>query len=89
MVNIFKKIFILYFINEIIKFQIKQRQFIKEPNREETYNMPQLIPFYFVNQLSFALLAIIYLIFIMSKSVLPYFTLQQVIRVYITKLANK
>lgn len=50
--------------------------------------MPQLIPFYFVNQLSFALLAIIYLIFIMSKSVLPYFTLQQVIRVYITKLAN-
>ena len=50
--------------------------------------MPQLIPFHFVNQLSFALLAIIYIVFIMSKSVLPYFTLQQVIRVYITKLSN-
>ena len=50
--------------------------------------MPQLIPFYFVNQLSFTLLAIIYLVYILSTTILPYFTFQQVIRLYITKLTN-
>lgn len=51
--------------------------------------MPQLIPFYFVNQLSFAFLALLTLIYIISKYLLPLFTLQQVIRMYIIKLNNK
>jgi len=50
--------------------------------------MPQLIPFYFVNQLSFAFLALLGLIWIISKYILPLFTFQQVIRMYITKLGN-
>lgn len=50
--------------------------------------MPQLIPFYFVNQLSFAFLALIGLVFLFSKFILPLFTFQQVIRLYITKLSN-
>jgi F-type H+-transporting ATPase subunit 8 len=50
--------------------------------------MPQLIPFYFVNQLSFAFLALLGLILIFSKYILPLFTFQQVIRMYITKLGN-
>jgi len=50
--------------------------------------MPQLIPFYFVNQLSFAFLALLGLIWIFSKYILPLFTFQQVIRMYITKLGN-
>ena len=51
--------------------------------------MPQLIPFYFVNQISFAFLTLLALIYIFSKYILPLFTLTQVIRVYITKLSNK
>jgi F-type H+-transporting ATPase subunit 8 len=51
--------------------------------------MPQLIPFYFLNQLfiSFAILTI--LIFILSKYVLPAFVNLHVIRMYITKLSKK
>lgn len=51
--------------------------------------MPQLIPFYFVNQLSFLLLTLVVLIYVLSKYILPAFTLQQVIRLYIKKLDNK
>ena len=51
--------------------------------------MPQLLPFYFVNQLTFSFLTLLALIYILSKYVLPLFTLQQVIRMYITKLNNK
>ena len=51
--------------------------------------MPQLLPFYFVNQLSFSFLSLLALIYIISKYILPLFTYQQVIRMYITKLSNK
>jgi F-type H+-transporting ATPase subunit 8 len=51
--------------------------------------MPQLIPFYFLNQLSFSFLTILVLIYVFSKYILPLFTFQQVIRMYITKLSKK
>nr|QKQ12906.1 Atp8 [Sparassis crispa] len=51
--------------------------------------MPQLIPFYFLNQLSFSFLVLLTLTYIISKYFLPLFTFQQVIRMYITKLNNK
>ena len=51
--------------------------------------MPQLIPFYFVNQLSFSFLTLFALVYVFSQYILPYFTLQQVVRMYITKLTNK
>jgi len=51
--------------------------------------MPQLIPFYFLNQLSFSFLTLLTLIFVFSKYILPLFTLQQVTRMYIIKLSNK
>lgn len=50
--------------------------------------MPQLIPFYFLNQLSFSFLTILILIYVFSKYILPLFTFQQVIRMYITKLSK-
>ena len=50
--------------------------------------MPQLIPFYFVNQLVFSFLTLFALIYIFSKYILPLFTFQQVTRTYITKLIN-
>lgn len=51
--------------------------------------MPQLIPFYFINQLSFAFFTILALIFVFSKYILPVFTLTQVTRMYITKLGSR
>jgi F-type H+-transporting ATPase subunit 8 len=51
--------------------------------------MPQLIPFYFLNQLTFAFAILIILIFIFSKYILPSFTYLQVTRLYITKLNKK
>ena len=51
--------------------------------------MPQLIPFYFINQLSFSFLTLLVLIYGFSKYILPLFTFQQVVRMYITKLSNK
>jgi F-type H+-transporting ATPase subunit 8 len=50
--------------------------------------MPQLIPFYFLNQLSFSFLTLLVLIYVFSKYILPLFTFQQVIRMYITKLSK-
>ena len=51
--------------------------------------MPQLIPFFFINQLSFSFLTLFTLIFVFSKFILPLFTYQQVVRLYITKLTKK
>ena len=51
--------------------------------------MPQLIPFYFINQLSFSFLTLLVLIYVFSKYILPLFTYQQVVRMYITKLSKK
>ena len=51
--------------------------------------MPQLIPFFFANQLFFTFISLFTIIYIISKYILPVFTLQQVIRTYITKLSKK
>nr|YP_009690270.1 ATP synthase F0 subunit 8 [Fomitiporia mediterranea]QEG57050.1 ATP synthase F0 subunit 8 [Fomitiporia mediterranea] len=50
--------------------------------------MPQLIPFFFINQLSFSFLTLLTLIYLFSKYILPLFTYQQVVRMYITKLSK-
>lgn len=51
--------------------------------------MPQLIPFFFLNQLYFSFIVLFGLIYILSKYVLPLNTLQQVVRIFIVKLNNK
>jgi F-type H+-transporting ATPase subunit 8 len=48
--------------------------------------MPQLLPFYFVNQITFALAALFTITYVMSVYVLQYFVQLFVTRVYITKL---
>jgi F-type H+-transporting ATPase subunit 8 len=50
--------------------------------------MPQLIPFFFVNQFIMPFITLFALIYIFSKYILPLFTFQQVIRMYITKLSK-
>ncbi len=51
--------------------------------------MPQLIPYFFLNQIIFAFAVLLILVYILSKYILPLFTLLQVTRIYITKLNNK
>lgn len=48
--------------------------------------MPQLLPFFFVNQLFFAFAGMLVLVYVCSKYILPLFTELSVARVYITKL---
>jgi F-type H+-transporting ATPase subunit 8 len=63
------------------------RRVTKQSNKLN--RMPQLIPFFFLNQLSFSFLTLLVLIYVFSKYILPLFTFQQVIRMYITKLSKK
>ena len=51
--------------------------------------MPQLVPFYFLNEIVFAFTLMVLNIYIFSKYILSLFTFQQVVRMYITKLSNK
>ncbi len=51
--------------------------------------MPQLIPFYFVNQLLFSFITLAILVYVLSKYILPLFTYKNVVRLYLTKLTNK
>jgi F-type H+-transporting ATPase subunit 8 len=48
--------------------------------------MPQLVPFYLVNQLSFALLGLLALTVVMSQYVLPALLQLQVTRAYLVKI---
>ena len=48
--------------------------------------MPQLIPFFFFNQLLSSFLVLSILVYVFSKYILPSFTYTQMIRLYITKL---
>nr|YP_010044444.1 ATP synthase F0 subunit 8 [Trichosporon inkin]QPF23685.1 ATP synthase F0 subunit 8 [Trichosporon inkin] len=48
--------------------------------------MPQLLRFYFVNQITFALLPLFIITYVMSVYILPYFVQLFITRVYITKL---
>ena len=50
--------------------------------------MPQLIPFFFINQISFSFLTLLILIYVFTKFILPSFTYQQVVRLYITRLTK-
>ena len=66
--------------------KLRQQRLIKKNVFKLT--MPQLIPFYFMNQLSFSMLSLLVLVYFLSKYVLPNFTFQNVIRMFITKLSN-
>jgi len=48
--------------------------------------MPQLVPFYFVNQVLFTFIILIIMIYIFSKNVLPRFVRLFLTRVFISKL---
>ena len=50
--------------------------------------MPQLTPFYFVNEVTFAFVVIIITIYMLSESILPGFIRLFLARTFISKLFN-
>jgi F-type H+-transporting ATPase subunit 8 len=48
--------------------------------------MPQLVPFYFVNQVTFTFVILIIMIYLFSKNVLPKFVRLFLTRIFISKL---
>lgn len=48
--------------------------------------MPQLIPFYFINQVTFVFALILIILYVFSKYILPKFVALFTTRLYITKL---
>lgn len=48
--------------------------------------MPQMLPFYFVNQITFALLGLFVVTYVMSVYILPAFVQLLVSRVFVTKM---
>ena len=48
--------------------------------------MPQLVPFYFVNQIIFTFVILIIMIYVFSKNILPRFIRLFLTRVFISKL---
>jgi F-type H+-transporting ATPase subunit 8 len=69
---------------EILSLKNKHKKTIKIP----WIKMPQLIPFYFFNQIFVSFLVLLGIIYLLSKYILPLNTFQQVIRQYITKLGK-
>lgn len=48
--------------------------------------MPQLTPFYFINQVTFAFALLVIMIYVFSKFVLPRFVRLNTTRIFISKL---
>jgi F-type H+-transporting ATPase subunit 8 len=48
--------------------------------------MPQLVPFYFVNQVTFAFILLPVMIYVFSKYILPRFVRLFITRIFISKL---
>ena len=51
--------------------------------------MPQLIPFYFVNQYICLALSVLVLIYIFSRFIVPFLSSQQVVRMYMAYLLER
>jgi F-type H+-transporting ATPase subunit 8 len=48
--------------------------------------MPQLVPFYFINQVRFAFILLVIMIYVFSKFILPRFVRLFITRIFISKL---
>jgi len=48
--------------------------------------MPQLVPFYFINQIIFTFIIIVIMIYVFSKNILPRFVRLFLTRIFISKL---
>ena len=55
-------------------------------NKNNLIIMPQLVPFYFINQITFTFIVLSFLIYIFTKNILPRFVRLFITRLYITKI---
>jgi F-type H+-transporting ATPase subunit 8 len=72
------KVFILL-INNNVKIIITLKLYNKK-------KMPQLVPFYFINQVTFAFILLVIMIYVFSKYILPRFVRLFISRIFISKL---
>ena len=61
-------------------------QFIKVSKYNKYIDMPQLVPFFFVNQVVFTFVILTVLIYAFTKYILPKFVRIFISRIYINKL---
>ena len=59
---------------------------LKKNLKKKKINMPQLVPFFFVNQVVFAFVILTVLIYTFTKFILPKFVRIFISRIYINKL---
>lgn len=59
---------------------------IKKSRQKINQKMPQLMPFFFVNQVVFTFVILTIIIYIFSKYILPKFVRLFISRIYINKL---
>lgn len=52
----------------------------------DTFNMPQLVPFFFINQIVFAFALLVVMIYVFTKYILPRIVKLFLTRTYISKL---
>lgn len=74
-----KNILYLYLTTDIVfsnVYRIKKKEI----------KMPQLVPFYFVNEVTFAFILLIIMIYTFSKYILPRFVRLFISRMFISKL---
>jgi len=55
-------------------------------NHKYKQQMPQLVPFYFINEVTFAFILLVTMIYIFSKYILPRFVRLFLSRMFISKL---
>jgi F-type H+-transporting ATPase subunit 8 len=68
----------IYFFSISLNFVLNMKKKIKI--------MPQLIPYYFLNQVIFTLILILIVLYIFSKYILPMFVFLNIIRIVYTEL---
>ena len=69
------RLFIPYMVSVLLYFKKLKKK-----------KMPQLVPFYFINQVTFAFVLLPVMIFVLSKYILPRFVILFLSRLFISKL---
>src|SRR5438045_3585785 len=80
------KFFIIFkfiFFNVLLIYLYLINNYIKNKKKRD---MPQLVPFYFINQVTFAFILLVIMIYVFSMYILPRFVRLFATRIFISKL---
>ena len=73
-------------ITNKLKTSVSHQTMVNFTEKEIQHLMPQLVPFYFINQVTFAFILLVAMIYILSKYILPRFVRLFLSRLFISKL---